>query len=366
MNGEQSSELDPRVDWDSRYRTGWVYGKAPNDFLVEAIDRFITAEKIHEPRTVLSIGEGQGRNVVYLASRGFLCTAVDGSAGATESTLRLAGQRGVLHMVRAVTANAFDFDYEESSYDIILSIFCMFPADQRARLHQRYTSALKPGGLIIVECFSPGQIEVNAIRAQVPGNGRSWGMGPPPSCLVSAEELCLDFDCLSVLLAREVRRVLREGKFHRGPAACTQYVATKPVLAAYRTAVDVVFAEAARRPEGGLALAHTAPGADALLANAAGLLREACAHAEQSRWCRYCWCPCDGCLCEWSLARPAEGGHGGNGAALHWVFVVHPNEFLRSTSSAKFAAQYLSTSPGSAELLVYGCEAHGTRLRAII
>ena len=98
------------VDYDARYSKGWAYGKAANPFLCEvavylpaleeSTHRFFSSESeqssppLHStelaepgqgapslsPLQVISLGEGQGRNVVYLAGQGHHCVAVDASA----------------------------------------------------------------------------------------------------------------------------------------------------------------------------------------------------------------------------------------------------------------------------------------------
>ena len=53
-------------DWDERYGAqGFLYGTQPNDFLAEV------ASRLKKKGRVLSLGEGEGRNGVYLASLGF-------------------------------------------------------------------------------------------------------------------------------------------------------------------------------------------------------------------------------------------------------------------------------------------------------
>ena len=59
--------------WDERYSSDdYVYGTAPNDFLVSVADRLPGGR-------VLCLGEGEGRNAVWLAQRGLEVTAVDGT-----------------------------------------------------------------------------------------------------------------------------------------------------------------------------------------------------------------------------------------------------------------------------------------------
>ena len=80
------------VAYDERYRKGWAYGKAPNEFLELAAGRYLPSGTTLD---VLSLGEGQGRNVVYLATLGHACVAVDRSSVGLAKALALASDRGV-------------------------------------------------------------------------------------------------------------------------------------------------------------------------------------------------------------------------------------------------------------------------------
>ena len=59
--------------WNEKYSVEeYVYGKKPNDFLVEMSERL-------KKGSVLCLAEGEGRNAVHLARQGFAVTAVDSS-----------------------------------------------------------------------------------------------------------------------------------------------------------------------------------------------------------------------------------------------------------------------------------------------
>jgi hypothetical protein len=60
----------PLINWDQRYKKGWAYGHEPNKFLVESSVSYLSTNTSLD---ILSIGEGQGRNVVYLSSLGHNC-----------------------------------------------------------------------------------------------------------------------------------------------------------------------------------------------------------------------------------------------------------------------------------------------------
>ncbi|NDD31544.1 MAG: class I SAM-dependent methyltransferase, partial [Proteobacteria bacterium] len=77
-------------EWNSRYGgEGWFYGTQPNDFLKQNVDRLPSGG------VVLCLAEGEGRNAVFLAERGFRVTGVDQSAVGLEKARRLAANRGV-------------------------------------------------------------------------------------------------------------------------------------------------------------------------------------------------------------------------------------------------------------------------------
>ena len=89
--------------WDSRYgndpAAAFYYGEEPNSFLVEHESRLPRGAR------VLCLAEGEGRNAVFLASRGHAVTCVDLSPIGVAKTLALAARRGV-----AVAASVGSFD----------------------------------------------------------------------------------------------------------------------------------------------------------------------------------------------------------------------------------------------------------------
>ena len=73
--------------WNERYSsTDYVYGTEPNDFLKCVSDR------LPESAKVLSIGEGEGRNALYLGNLGHAVTGVDASSVGIEKARKLAGR----------------------------------------------------------------------------------------------------------------------------------------------------------------------------------------------------------------------------------------------------------------------------------
>ena len=75
--------------WNERYQENeHVYGEAPNAFFKSFIDPL-------QPGTLLLPAEGEGRNAIYAASRGWVVEAFDYSEVAREKALKRAASKGV-------------------------------------------------------------------------------------------------------------------------------------------------------------------------------------------------------------------------------------------------------------------------------
>lgn len=74
--------------WDERYGTeDYAYDTNPNQFLEVNINRIPKGK-------VLSLAEGEGRNAVFLAKRGYSVSAVDASLVGLNKARKLAEKNG--------------------------------------------------------------------------------------------------------------------------------------------------------------------------------------------------------------------------------------------------------------------------------
>ncbi|MCP3141442.1 class I SAM-dependent methyltransferase [Pyxidicoccus xibeiensis] len=197
--------------WNSRFSVpDYVYGTKPNDFLVASAPALPPA-----PARVVSLGEGEGRNAVYLASLGYQVTAVDASDVGLRKAQQLAAERGV--PLETVVSDLADFPLTPETWDAVVCIFCHLPMPLRRQVHRAAVASLRPGGVVVLEAYTPAQLSMRT--------------GGPPlrELLYTADELREDFEGLelSVLLERE--REVVEGKLHTGRAAVVQLVGRKPV-----------------------------------------------------------------------------------------------------------------------------------------
>ena len=112
--------------WDERYSGDeYAYGTEPNDFLRTVAPRLPVGN-------TLCLGEGEGRNAVFLAGLGHEVTALDASAVGLEKTRRLAEARAV--SVRTLHTDLAQYTIEPGAWDVIVSIFCHLPPDLRRRV----------------------------------------------------------------------------------------------------------------------------------------------------------------------------------------------------------------------------------------
>jgi SAM-dependent methyltransferase len=197
--------------WDERYAPDeYVFGTEPNEFLRDHADRI-------PPGRVLSLGEGEGRNAVFLAERGHTITAIDASPRGLAKARALADARGVDARIDTIVADLTDYEPEVGAYAGVISIFCHLPPPVRTVVHARAIRALAPGGVIVLEAYTPAQL--------------AFGTGGPKdlALLYSLDELRADLDGLELEVARELERTVVEGPRHTGRAAVVEVVARKPL-----------------------------------------------------------------------------------------------------------------------------------------
>jgi SAM-dependent methyltransferase len=186
--------------WDERFgKDGFAYGTEPSRWLVES------APRIRPGGSVLCLGEGEGRNGVWLARQGFVVEAVDGSPVGLEKARRLAALHGV--GLRTTVADLQEHVPEAGRHDAVVLVFLHLPPALRQVVHARAAAALAPGGLVVVEAFTPRQLAFSS------GGPRQADMLYEPATLRS------DFPGVAWEVVEEHEVDLDEGPLHQGRAA---------------------------------------------------------------------------------------------------------------------------------------------------
>lgn len=201
------SQLPLRAMWEERYGAEeFVFGTDPNDFLRANLSALGSGK-------VLCLAEGEGRNAVFLAEHGLAVSSVDLTESGVAKTHRLATERGVV--VDAVTGDLADFDLGIAKWDAIVSIFAHTPPAIRIDLHRRVVAALVPGGVFLLEAYTPSQV------------GRGTGGPQVPELTMTAEGLRAELAPLEFLTIQEIERDVIEGPGHTGEGAVVQVIARK-------------------------------------------------------------------------------------------------------------------------------------------
>lgn len=195
--------------WDKRYTAEeYIYGIEPNDFFREEISNI-------SPGMILLPGEGEGRNAVYSAKKGWDVSAFDYSSEAKRKALKLA-EKNAVH-INFEIEELSKYAFREASFDVIGIFFFHLPEGLRRYLHFQSKKALKPGGTLIIEAFHKDQIEKNS------------GGPKNPEWLYTKKKLKEDLTGLELVkLDRKIRK-LNEGPIHQGDAEVIQVVAKKPL-----------------------------------------------------------------------------------------------------------------------------------------
>lgn len=198
--------------WNERYSAeDFYYGTEPNEFLKAQING--ENALIKPGGRVLCLAEGEGRNAVYLATLGFEVTAVDSSDVGLEKMQTLAAGKGV--RVHAICEDLSRFEIEPGAWDAIVSIWCHLTASLRREVHGKVVKGLAPGGVFLLEAYTPKQLE--------------YGTGGPrsPELLAHLPTHLNELSGLKVELASETVRHIHEGQGHLGLSAVNQIVARK-------------------------------------------------------------------------------------------------------------------------------------------
>jgi SAM-dependent methyltransferase len=185
--------------WDERFSAEeYVYGTAPNLFYKEELQKL-------KPGKILFPAEGEGRNAVYAAEKGWDVVAFDSSMEGKKKAEKLAAAKGV--KIDYIISDYENIRFEPDSFDCVVLIFAHMHPEKRTAYHRKLLSFLKPGGKLILEGFSKKQID------------KDTGGPPNIDMLFSEEELEKDFKKLSSFRITETDVELNEGPFHQGIAS---------------------------------------------------------------------------------------------------------------------------------------------------
>jgi SAM-dependent methyltransferase len=120
----------------------------------ENLARWVDSGRVHRGRAI-DFGCGNGRNSVFLASRGFQVEAVDQSQAAIDWATQNVARAGV--SVQLLRQSVFELNLQPAAYDLVYDSGCFhhIPPHRRSEYVERITRALRPGGWLGLTCFRP-------------------------------------------------------------------------------------------------------------------------------------------------------------------------------------------------------------------
>lgn len=198
--------------WSARYRDAgedYLFGTAPNAFLARQAESFAAG------MCVLSVADGEGRNSVWLAEQGCQVTATEISPVALEKAAKLARARQV--EVCTLQTDILNWAWPQAAFDAVVGIFIQFAAPlERERLLAGMKQATRPGGIVLLQGYTPKQLE--------------YRTGGPSAVENLYTEVMLQdaFGDWEILLLQEYESYLEEGSAHAGRSALIDLVARKP------------------------------------------------------------------------------------------------------------------------------------------
>ncbi|MBL1220570.1 class I SAM-dependent methyltransferase [Chryseobacterium sp. L7] len=198
--------------WNDRYSMEeFAYGTEPNHYLKEQLEKL-------NPGSVLFPAEGEGRNAVFAAAKGWKVSAFDISSEGKNKALKLAEHHHV--SIDYQIGELQNLNFQTEQFDVIALIYAHFPADIKSSIHQMLDQYLRKGGMIIFEAFSKKHLDYVTKNEKV-GGPKDIGS------LFSIDEIKADFPGYQIIELEEKEIELSEGLFHNGTGSVIRFVGQK-------------------------------------------------------------------------------------------------------------------------------------------
>jgi cyclopropane fatty-acyl-phospholipid synthase-like methyltransferase len=196
--------------WNQRYsEEELAYGFLPNRYLQEK------ASLMQPGMRVLAVGDGEGRNGIWLARRQLEVWSVDFSLTGLKKEQALSRNEDL--SIRLLCADLANWKWPQNFFDAVVLIFVHFSPKVRKQIHHYVMNSLKSSGYLIMQSFQIAQLRYNS------GGPRSTEM------LYSPEQLRDDFAGMNIIELNESVEFLEEGTYHKGEAAVINLLAQRKI-----------------------------------------------------------------------------------------------------------------------------------------
>jgi len=199
----------PADSWNRRFQApGFVFGTEPNSWLRAQAHHWQPGQR------VLCVADGEGRNSVWLARQGLQVDAFDIAEVGVAKARGLAAAEGVA--VHYAVCDCDAVAWPAAAYDGVAAIFVQFAdPDVRARLFANMLHCLRPGGILVLQGYTPRQL--------------LFKTGGPPikTHLYTPALLRRSFAGTDILELHAYEAELAEGPGHHGRSALIGLVARR-------------------------------------------------------------------------------------------------------------------------------------------
>ena len=195
--------------WNAKFQgEALLYGGEPNNFIKENIELLLGTKK------VMCLGEGEGRNALFLADKGLEVEALDASDVALFKLRQRAHENYLAIKIRHTLLEYWE---PEPIYGAIICTYLHLPKLHQKMLFEKSLQALQIGGIFIAELFSESQINFHS------GGPKNIGLLYDFNDVLDTLKL---LPCEVIKLSQEVI-ILNEGEKHVGRASVIRIILTK-------------------------------------------------------------------------------------------------------------------------------------------
>lgn len=198
--------------WNTKFQGETrLYGDTPNNFIY---DNF---ELLQHAKTVMCLGEGEGRNAIFLAEKGLEVEALDASDVGLFKLRKWAKEHYLFIKIRHTL---IEYWQPEPAYDAVICTYLHLYKKDQKMLFEKALKALHVNGIFIAELFSESQINFTS-------------GGPKNIALLYDFNDVLDIvkglACEVIKLSQEVV-MLNEGELHQGRGSVIRIILKKTTL----------------------------------------------------------------------------------------------------------------------------------------
>jgi len=195
--------------WNNKFsRDGFLYGTKPNSFIQQ------NSQILKKNSKILCLGEGEGRNALFLAKQGFEVEALDASDVGLKKLQKRALEENVAITIRHTLIENWQ---PIKKYDAIVSTFMHLPRVMQEEMFIKSFDALSQNGYFIAEFFSIDQLNF------ISGGPKDGDL------LYQLDDLYKLFSSLSYSIHKLSQEViqLEEGHGHKGEASVIRIILQK-------------------------------------------------------------------------------------------------------------------------------------------